>query len=261
LTVADKKAKVWPLAEFASGGPALVENTYGDGLVVVAGFPVNRQWSNLPTENGKEFVPLMLRLISRVQHRAELEAGSAVMPGDVVEISATGAWGGAACTVTDPQNVATPVNLERSGSRLVGAFERTTERGYYTIEARPERIELNKAAQRVFTVNQSPEESDFRTLNQAQFREILPVAKLSYVDASAEAQQVRSIGDDLEEPIWRPLIYLVFIIIGVEFTLATLTGRKKQHIGEEFEGDDRVQQFNAAGSASPMSSGSVRRRE
>jgi len=33
---------------------------------------------------------------------------------------------------------------------------------------------------------------------------------------------------DLEEPVWRPLIYLMFVIIGVEFLLATLGGKKKE---------------------------------
>jgi hypothetical protein len=256
LNLADQKAKAWPLAEFASGGLALAESQYGDGLVVVAAFPLNRQWSNLPTENGKEFVPLVLRLISRVQHRADLEARSAVLPGDMVEISAAGSWGGAVCTVTDPaqpKGSAFAVALERSGSRLVGAFEQTNRRGFYTIEARPEQVESGKAAQRVFAVNQAPEESDFRTLNEKQFKEILPVSKLAYVDATAEAQQVRGIAEDLEEPIWRPLIYLVFVIIGVEFLLATLRGRKRPIDEEPDEAEDRVRQYQPAGRRSPLS--------
>jgi hypothetical protein len=28
--------------------------------------------------------------------------------------------------------------------------------------------------------------------------------------------------------VWRPLIYLMFVIIGVEFLLATLGGKKKE---------------------------------
>jgi hypothetical protein len=228
LKLTEKKAKIWPLAEFGTGGLALVENQYGDGLVVVAAFPVNRKWSNLPTENGKEFVPLALRLISRVQRRAELEAKSSVAPGDPVEISATGSWNPAVGKVFDPKGRSTVVGLERSGSRLLGAFERTDERGYYTIEVRPERGEGVQGATLDFAVNLAPEVSDFKTLDKDKFEKLLPGAKIHFVDASAEAQQLRSLSDDLEEQVWRPLIYLMFVIIGVEFLLATLGGKKKE---------------------------------
>jgi hypothetical protein len=242
-----EKVKFWPLAEFHSGKLALVENTYGDGLVIVAGFPVNRKWSNLPTENGNEFVPLILRLISHVQHRAELEARAAVAPGDVVEVSATGGWNPAVCKVTDPKGRTTLVSLERSGTRLVGAFERTEERGYYTIDARPEQAELVKGATLDFAVNLAPEESDFRTHDRQAFEKLLPGAKITFVDASAEAQQARSLTDDLEEPIWRPLIYLMFIIIGAEFLLATLGGRKKEVDEGPSGADERVHDASAGG--------------
>ena len=52
---------------------------------------------------------------------------------------------------------------------------------------------------------------------------MLPAAKLTIVDASAEAQQLYgSIGDERE--IWRPLIILTFIVIAIEFLLSTLRG-------------------------------------
>jgi len=46
-----------------------------------------------------------------------------------------------------------------------------------------------------------------------------------------------------EQEIWRPLIYLVFVIIGVEFLLATLGGQKKE-TDEGPEVPDRVRSFN-----------------
>jgi hypothetical protein len=244
---AAEKANLWPLAKFASGSLALAQNQYGDGQVVVAAFPLNRWWSNLPVDpNGKEFVPLMLRLISHAQHRAELETKPAAVPGDVVEISATGAWNPAVCKVTDPKGIVTPVPLDRSGSRLFGVFEHTNVDGYYTIEARPEQAEGLKGTTRDLAVNLAPEESDFRVLDKDKFQKLLPGAKLTYVDASAEAQQVRGINEGLEEPIWRPLIYLMFVIIGVEFLLATLSGRKKKDYDDSAPADeDRVHQVSA----------------
>jgi hypothetical protein len=53
----------------------------------------------------------------------------------------------------------------------------------------------------------------------------LPGADVMFVDASAQAQQEHgSIGDERE--IWRPLIVLMFVVIGVEFLLATLGGQR-----------------------------------
>ena len=52
---------------------------------------------------------------------------------------------------------------------------------------------------------------------------LLPDTEITVIDASAEAQQLHgTIGDERE--IWRPLIVLLFIIIGIEFFLSTLGG-------------------------------------
>jgi hypothetical protein len=241
------KANLWALAKFARGPLALTQNPFGDGLVVVTGFPMNRWWSNLPlAPNGEEFVTLMLRLISHVQRRGDLEARVAALPGDTVDISATGAWNPAVCKVTDPKSVTTPVTLDRIGSRLSGAFEHTEGEGYYTVEARPEENEAVKGATREFAVNLTGDESDFRALDQKQFEALLPGTKLTFVDATAESQQIRGINEEQEESLWRPLIYFMFVVIGVEFLLATLSGRKKKE-GDEAppEEGDRVHQVGA----------------
>ena len=74
-----------------------------------------------------------------------------------------------------------------------------------------------------FAVNVSPDESNFLRLTKPQIEAMLPGIKLTTVDASAEAQQLYgSIGDERE--IWRPLILLTFIVIGIEFLLSTLGG-------------------------------------
>jgi hypothetical protein len=258
LTAADPKAKLWPLAEFRPGPPvpgspdqkgqpryALVESDYGDGRVVVAAFPVSRQWSNLPTDNGKEFVPLMLRLISRVQHRPELEAPLAVAPDGIVEISVTGAWAQARCTVSDAKDhPAKEVELNRSGSRLLGAYEHTGERGYYTIEAGQQGGEVKKGA---FVVNLASEESDFTMLGEKELQKLLPSAEITLVDASAEAQQlqVQSKGLNLEK-VSRWLIWLVIgSIFALEFLMATLGGRRRDP-EENQSVAERIRQLNPA---------------
>jgi hypothetical protein len=242
LTIPDKQAKAAPLVEFARGGLALVENRYNDGLVVVAGFPANRKWSNLPTDNGKEFVPLLLRLISRAQHRPEVEAPSAVLPGGLTEFSVTGAWAPAELVIHDDENGEWTVPLERSGSRLIGAFDQAGKRGYYTLKVKGDRAERHPGSSLVFAVNLAPEESDFHLLDQNGLQELLPTADVTFIDASAEAQQALLQAGD-EVPVWHWLIYLVFLIIGVEFLLATLGG-KRSDTEEKQTVAERVRRFN-----------------
>jgi hypothetical protein len=232
LSLPAKQNNAWTIAEFSKGVPALVESRYGDGLVVVAAFPASpagkrvpqtpEDWTNLPLK--PEWVPLVLRLVSHVQHRADVEGPSVVPADGVAEVRVAGAWAPVSGTVTDAAGRSTPLTFERAGSRLVSAFEKTADRGYYAVDIRGGRADQRQDAS--FAVNLAPEESDFATLGEGQLRELLPGTKLTLVDASAQAlQDLGSIGGESE--IWQWLIYIVFVVIGVEFMLATFGGAKK----------------------------------
>jgi hypothetical protein len=228
LAMPEKHDNTWPMAQFANGKPALVESRFGDGVVMVAAFPATAKWTNLPVK--PEFVPLLLRLVSHAEHRPEVEAPSVVAAGSAVEFSVSGAWAPATGKVTDPQNRAGPLTFERSASRLLATFESTTERGYYSAEVRSGRPEQPKTESIAFAVNLAPEESDFTTLGETKLRELLPGVDLTYLDATAQAQQDETEAGTGQE-IWRPLIYVLFGLIAVEFLFATLGGRRKE--GEE----------------------------
>ncbi|MBC7816788.1 MAG: hypothetical protein IAG10_07865 [Planctomycetaceae bacterium] len=61
-------------------------------------------------------------------------------------------------------------------------------------------------------------------------KELLPNVDLKVIDASAETQQLHgTIGQ--EQEIWRPLIYLLFVVIAAEFWLSTFGGQRLD--GEE----------------------------
>jgi hypothetical protein len=136
------------------------------------------------------------------------------------------AWAPAEGKVTDARGRSTRLPLERSGSRLFGAFEQTAEPGYYTVEVRGARADQPKEGTLAFAVNLSPEESETARITQDQLQKLLPTAQVTFVDASAEAQQLfGSVGN--EQEVYRWLIWLLFLIIGVEFTLATLGGQSR----------------------------------
>jgi hypothetical protein len=226
LVLHEKKVEdVWTLAKFSTGSPALVENRHGDGTVLLAAFPANIRWTNLPARGGHAFVPLVLRSVSHVQHRPEVEGPLTVSPNGVAEIGVTRAWGAVSGRVTNPAGHVSALEFTRSGSRIVAAFEGTSEKGYYTVEVNGGRADPARGNTVAFAVNLATEESDFTTLGESQFRELLPTADLRFVDASAEAQQEHNLNETGNE-IWRWLICILFPLIIVEFMLATLGGQR-----------------------------------
>ncbi len=92
-------------------------------------------------------------------------------------------------------------------------------------DVRGGRIEQPKHESLAFAVNLAREESNFALINETQLKELLPNVDLKVIDASAETQQLHdAIGQEHE--IWRPLIYLLFVVIAVEFWLSTFGGQR-----------------------------------
>ena len=209
--------------------PALVASNLGEGTVLLAAFPAHPRWGNLPLK--PDFVPLMLRLVSHLEHRAEVEVPPVVVADGTAEVALSATWEPAEVTVKPPTGPAVGLPLERSGARLLGAFEKTAKRGIYTVEARSTRPDLVKSAKLGFAVNLAPEESDFSLVGEAEIRKLLPEGvSLTFVDASAQAQELQgNMGQQRE--LWGMFIWLLFLIIGIEFLLATVGGRKRD--GEE----------------------------
>ena len=213
------------LACFGGGAPALVESRFGDGMTMVAAFPANTRWTNLPMK--PEFVPLVLRLVGRLARRPELEGPSVVAAGRPARIAVDPSWAPAKGIVVDGIGRETPLEFQWSGARLLGAFEGTNRKGYYTAEITGGEEGPEQRRGRVgFAVNLARDESDFRTVGENQLRDWLGSSDLSVVDASAQVQHLEgSVGAERE--VWRPLIYLTFLIIAAEFLLSTSSGRRK----------------------------------
>lgn len=219
-----KRANAWPLARFANGMAALVESRLGDGTVILSSFPFHPRWTNLPTK--PDFVPLVLRLAAHVERRPEADVSSVVVADGSAEIGVSTSWSPAEVTVRDPAGHLLPQALERAGARLLGAFDKTSERGYYTVDVRSTKSDQARAAALAFAVNLAAEESDFTLLGEKEVRELLPNATLTFVDATSEAQIEGPVGKEKE--LWSALIWIVFAVIGIEFLLATLGGPRQR---------------------------------
>ncbi|MFO0930285.1 MAG: VWA domain-containing protein, partial [Gemmataceae bacterium] len=86
LELPAKRGNGWPVARFeADRTPAVVESRHGDGVVLVAGFPVHPRWGNLPLK--PDFVPLMLRLVVHAEHRPEAEVAPVVIADSAAEVA------------------------------------------------------------------------------------------------------------------------------------------------------------------------------
>ncbi len=221
VTLPEAGGNSWPLMQFEDGSAALLESVYGNGRILVSAFPMNTKWSSLPMK--PEFVPLVLRMISHVKRRADVDGPAVVSADGNAEFVVAQHWAPASGKVTDIAGRVTPVKFQRSNSQLVGAFDRTVEQGYYDLEVKGGRAEQPEHGTLSFAVNIDAGESNFARLTHPQIEEMFPDAKVTSVDASGEAQQLYgSVGDERE--IWRSLIWLTFVIIGIEFFLSTLGG-------------------------------------
>ena len=223
LKLPAERGNTWPLLEFGNGTAALVESRYGDGRVILAAFPMTSKWTNLPLK--PEFVPLILRLVSHIRTRAGVEGPSVVAANGVAEISVAKTWQNLQAEVVNVEGNRLPVTFEKSVSRQVGALAETAEKGFYEVDVRGGRIEQPRHESLAFAVNLAKEESNFALINETQLKELLPNVDLKVIDASAETQQLHgTIGQ--EQEIWRPLIYLLFAVIAIEFWLSTFGGQR-----------------------------------
>ena len=155
----------------------------GEGIVILAAFPLTGGWSNLPMK--PEFVPLVLRLINHAERRADVDCPAVVAPETIAEIAVSGAWGPASGRVTDEAGHATDVAFEKVGGRLLGAYERTATQGYYRVDVKGARADASHRRRRL---RREPRSRGIAIAagREEDLRQWLSGVKLTVVDASAE---------------------------------------------------------------------------
>jgi hypothetical protein len=219
------RGSMWPLAGFHSGRPALAESRLGKGSVLLAAFPVNTKWSNLPLK--PEFVPLVLRMVNHVQRRPDLDVPSAASADGLAEIGVSADWSPVRGKVTDSKGGSSSLTFRRSGERFVAPIEPSARKGFYDVQVSGGSGTHSRTGTVSIALNVAPEESDFRVVGERELKEMMPKARIRMVDATAEAQQAYgSVGDENE--IWRPLIWILFAVIGVEFGIATTGSTRRK---------------------------------
>jgi len=217
------------LMRLPDGTPVLVEAPLGEGRLLVAGFAATPNWSNLPLK--PEFVPILLRAVAYLQKASGATSPAAVAPSQPAPVRLTGAWADAQVQCTDPTGKPHAVDLHRDGPHLVGAMLETAHKGYYTFEVLPGTEGAPERVQRGFAVNLADRQADFTRLDEDGLRDVLaPVEELEYVHGSPD-DPVLSKQLTHKHEIWRTLIWVTFLVIGVEFLMSTL-GPKGRADGE-----------------------------
>jgi len=214
----------WAIAEFHDGKPALVESRLGDGIVLLAAFPANIKWTNLPVK--PEFVPLILRMVAHVDHRADVDIPSVMAADAPAEILVSQTWSPVRAEITFKNEKTSSIQFERSGSRLAAAYENTSKIGYYKVEMTGGSERDPRRATTSFAVNLAAEESRFETIREDEIRRRLPATNILMIDASDQASGLFN----PKWEIWKPLIYFICLVIGIEFLLATLGGQQANDI-------------------------------
>lgn len=210
------------LLETEDGTPLLAETALGRGRVLVMGVPAAPGWSDLPLK--PEFVPLLLRAALHIQRPAEAIAPAVVQPGQTAQLQITGRWPRAQATARGPQGDEHTLDLHRSGHQRIGALHRTHQPGFYRFSIWPRHDAAPRRAETGFAVNPEPDQVALARADEADLRAAL---------APAEFVALRGEPDDpmlarhlnTRREIWRTLIWLTLLVIGLEFLLATLQPR------------------------------------
>ena len=169
-------AGVTSVASFADGKPALLERTIGRGVVLMAAFPSDKTWSDLPLR------PAFLMLARRMVQHAALgdRPRLTVRVHDPLRLVVPARLAGARVEATDPHGGRTVLNPEPTadGSARVELAE-TSFAGFYTLSGaeRPWR----------FAVNPPADESDLGTLTREEAAARLPGVQVAWIGAGDDA--------------------------------------------------------------------------
>lgn len=198
---------------------AIVEMKAGRGKIIVTAFSPTTAWSNMPLQ--PEFVPLMLRAMMALRPPADVAMPAAVEPGKPAVIKIDQALRSPQVNVTYPDDQAQTLALHRDGHAMVGALLDADQRGIYRVVVTAYQKDGVVNETLGVAVNVAPDQSRIQFANQQAMIESFSPHLPVYLQATAQDTRLSEHLSHREE-IWRYLIWIVFLIIGVEFLIATL---------------------------------------
>ena len=199
--------------------PVLVEGRIGRGRMLVAGFPPTPDWSNLPVK--PEFVPWLLQSVMSLRGPSTVTTPASVSPQKPARIKLDPRWSVAHVEVTDADDRPHTIAMHRAPDSMVGAMLQTSSKGYYEFTVLPRTQGAPEHIARGFAVNLDVSTEDFAPIDAAHVDALLAPASVFHVTGTPDDPLLVHQLTRRRE-VWRTLIWVMFIVIGIEFFLATL---------------------------------------
>ncbi|MDP6116455.1 MAG: BatA domain-containing protein [Planctomycetota bacterium] len=219
------------LASFDNGSPALIEANRGLGKVLVAAFPVDADWGNLPLKTS--FVPFIHHVTQFLTGGTHF--GRNYIVGESIPFALDLADFGTRIAVKTPSGIEHKLKGVLQGNMVVAHFNETSEPGTYV--AQFSGTEREKFSQ--FAVNVDTKESDLSQTSNAVLRKVLKGVPLSIVQESQPVaafllKERRGIRLSL------PLLYAAFALYLIESFLSGRFAPQPETIRNE---EDQVGKF------------------
>jgi len=168
------------LARFSDERPALVEANRGLGKIVLAAFPVDSDWGNLPLKTA--YLPFLLELVRFMSGGTQLTRDYRV--GEQIPFTLDLTDFGTSITVATPQGQTHKLRAVLQGNLAIANFRETEEPGIYRVQFAG--TEREKASQ--LAINTDPRESDLTKASEDEVRSVLHGARVSFISDSGSQE-------------------------------------------------------------------------
>lgn len=208
-------ANVSVIARLDNGNPLFLEKKFGEGRVIQCSTPCDADWNNLPVR--PFYVPLMQRMVtylaSTVYPPRNVEVGKPL----VAFLDKTLA--GKRAMLIDPAGKAHELGIVNKEPRAVAEFTETQRPGLYKL--------MPPGGEPIhFVVNTSRSESDLQTLTETERQSVTKATDATLVksyEAYQQLDQQRRFGQE----IWRPLFWLLLLLLFGELVFQQWIGRRR----------------------------------
>ncbi|MBI2441574.1 MAG: VWA domain-containing protein [Lentisphaerae bacterium] len=207
--------------------PMLLRRKVGNGYVLAFSVSADRRWSNLPLS------PFFLPIIHQVvfygagveQSQSFIWTGRNLVLADLVGALAPGT------ELRDPAGRSVTLRPLKNGQDNSLVIEAVTQSGFYTQHS-PARSQAEPA----FAVNVRRSESDLTRVNPADLPALTGISELDVVESKEDLLRLvkeRRLG----RPLAEPLLWLAFLLAGVELFIANRASRKSRTLTEQLKID------------------------
>lgn len=197
-----------PLIRFADGQPALVEGWREEGRVILAAFPLDLEWSDLPLKG--LFVPLLHRLVRHLSLPPDHDRAYVV--GQTVRRHLGGVPVESRIQAEDPSGRRQWISAEQTDGRYYWKIPQVEEAGLWRLWREGELVDL-------FAVNPDPREADLTPVPRARLLSLFGPERTRFIRPQDELRSL-VLGSRYGRELWRECLALALVLLLLELWLA-----------------------------------------